>query len=95
MSETATGSRSEKRLVEIAVRLLGAYQDGYLELSYPGVRSYSFLGTLDSLETAHGDWLVDEVRLSERSLVHHEVVFRNGSRWLIEAKDIGFRWAQI
>jgi hypothetical protein len=25
-------------------------------------------------------------------MVHHEVLFSNGSRWLIESKDIHFRW---
>jgi len=95
ISEPATGSRHENRHLEIAVRLLGAYHDGYLELSYPEVQSYSFIGASHAAENAgHGDWLVDELRLSERGLVLHEILFRSGSRWLIEAKDIRVTWEQ-
>jgi hypothetical protein len=32
--------------------------------------------------------------LSEQGLVLHEVLFKSGSRWLIEAKDIRVHWAQ-
>jgi hypothetical protein len=87
ISEPASGNRREIRHVEIGVRLLGAFHDGALELSYPGVCSYSISGN-----AGHGDWLTDEIHLSEKNMVHHEVLFSNGSRWLIESKDIHFRW---
>jgi hypothetical protein len=93
ISEPALGSRREMRHVEIVARLLGAFHDGTLELSYPGVCSYSLSGASGSSGNAgHGDWLTDEIRLSEKNMVHHEIVFSNGSRWLIESKDIHFRW---
>jgi hypothetical protein len=93
ISEPASGNRREIRHVEIAVRLLGAFHDGFLELSYPGVRSYSLSGAAGSSTNAgHGGWLTDEIRLSEKNMVHHEILFSNGSRWLIESEDIRFRW---
>jgi hypothetical protein len=93
ISDPASGNRREIRHVEIGVRLLGAFHDGALELSYPGVCSYLLSGASSiSGNAGHGDWLTDEIRLSEKNMVHHEVLFSNGSRWLIESKDIHFRW---
>jgi hypothetical protein len=95
ISEPASGRRAEIRHVEISVRLLGAFHDGALELSYPGVSSYSLSSaSAISRNGGHGDWLTDEIRLSEKNMVHHEVLFSNGSRWLIESEDIHFRWVQ-
>jgi len=92
VSEPSTGSRHENRHLKVAVRLLGAYHDGSLTLSYSEVRSYSFIGAAHvALRTGHGDWLVDEVRWSERGLVLHEILFAGGSRW---ASDIRVNWEQ-
>lgn len=73
--EPSSGERSEVRGLEIHVRLFGAYHDGYLNLAYERVRSYS-LDTpgqfwLPPYGVGHGDWLVDEVRLSDRGFVIH------------------------
>ncbi len=89
IEEPASGDRQQVRGLEISVRLLGAYHDGCLELTYKSVRSYSlrhvkgvhFVG-------AHGDWLVDEVRLSEGGGVMHEIVFASEARWVIEYEAI-------
>ncbi|PYO57011.1 MAG: hypothetical protein DMD83_11450, partial [Candidatus Rokuibacteriota bacterium] len=37
VSETGSGERAEVRAVSMRVRLLGAYHDGHIELSYPRV----------------------------------------------------------
>jgi len=93
ISEPALGSREEIRHVDIVLRLLGAFHDGALELSYSSVSSYSLSGAPGIIGNAgHGNWLADEIRLSEKNMVHHEVLFSNGSRWLIESKDIQTRW---
>src|SRR5437763_6043396 len=42
--EPSSGPRHEKRELEIEVRLLGAFHDGYLHLFYERVHSYSFGG---------------------------------------------------
>jgi len=95
--EKSSGSRHEIRNIELAVRLLGAYHDGHLELSYISVVSYSFSSKQDSSGSnkGHGDWLVDEVRLSESNLVLHEIIFSSGSRWLIECQDIESAWIPL
>jgi hypothetical protein len=68
ISEPASGSRREIRHVEIGVRLLGAFHDGFLELSYPGVCSYSLSGRSgNSRNVGHGDWLTDEIRLPRKT----------------------------
>jgi hypothetical protein len=93
ISEPSSGSRHEKREIAIAIRLLGAYHDGHLELSYPGVRSYSLsCQTPEASKIGHGDWLIDEVRFSDKHFVLHEILFSTRSRWLIESRDIEFRW---
>ena len=97
--EPSSGDRSEKRELEIRVRLLGAYHDRYLSLVYSGVRSYC-LETPTDLKSppygvGHGDWLYDEVRLSDRGYVLHEIEFSRGSRWTIECDNIDHQWEEI
>jgi hypothetical protein len=91
--EPATGERQEERTLSIAVRLLGAYHDGHIELLYPRVFSYR-LDTWQG-EAGHCDWRYDELRLSERGTLIHEIEWchmRDTGRWLIEASDLEFRW---
>ena len=89
MSEPSTGARSEKRTTTIRVRLLGAYHDGFIELLYPRVFSYSFNG---GSAQGMGDWLYDEFRLSRTGHCIHEIEWSNGPRWIIEASDIKYQW---
>jgi hypothetical protein len=95
ISEPFSGIRQEAREIEIANRLLGAYHDGYRELSFPGVRSYSTLGVKGTPKIGHGDWPADEVRLSDNNLVLLEIRFRSGSCWVIESRNIQFRWVHV
>lgn len=93
ISEPATGDRSQHRRVAIEIRLLGAYHDGHIRLSYHDVRSYTLDKPARSVPNeGHGDWIVDEVRLSDSGLVLHEIVFIPRCRWLIECRDIEYRW---
>lgn len=85
----------KQRFATIQLRLLGAYHDGHIELSYPEVHSY----VLESPSCAQGvgDWLYDEFRLSASGRLIHEIEWfglRNnkGSRWIIEASDVEFSW---
>jgi hypothetical protein len=92
--ETPADGRSQRRNLEIYLRCLGAYHDGHLELRYTGVRSYSLTvphaGPRPGI-IGHGDWLTDEVRLSDGGAVLHEVRFERG-RLLIECDDLGVTW---
>jgi hypothetical protein len=96
MRELAHGDRHEIRSLEIEVRLLGPYHDGNTTLIYREVHSYSldtpFGFAAPPRDVGHGDWLRDEVRLSQRNHVLHEVEFSRGSRWIIECADIVWAW---
>jgi hypothetical protein len=94
--EISSGDRNQDRSVLIKVSLLGAYHDGTIEISYQRVDSYSLdkqgANITPPLNVGHGDWLIDEVRLSDRGFILHEIEFSSGSRWLIECEDIEYRW---
>lgn len=89
--EHAPVERAGQRSTEIVARLSGAFQDGRIELRYSGVEGYS----LASGGAGAGDWLYDEVRLSERGRVLHEVEWSGGGLWLIECGDIAYRWTPL
>jgi hypothetical protein len=93
LSSLLEASVCSHRALHISVRLSGAYYDGHLLLDYSDVKTYSL--EKPKTRAAHGDWLVDEIRLSENGVVLHEILFNSGSRWLIEAADISYEWHQI
>lgn len=99
ISEPYSGARSEDRSIEISLRLLGAYHDGHIELTYQNVKSYSLETPAEfrmpPLDAGHGDWLTDEIRLSPGGPVLHEIEFSRGSRWIIECGDILYRWQAL
>lgn len=45
--------------------------------------------------TGDGDWLYDEIRLSQRGYVLHEIEWSCGSRWLIECGDVSYRLSRL
>ena len=92
--EPASGERKENRRLEIVVQLLAAYNDGHIELKYSDVQNYS-LASGDTDSSGQGDWLYDEVRLSERGSVLHEVEWSRGGSWLIECGDIVYTWRPL
>lgn len=94
--EVVSGEDSQHRHPEVFVRLLGAYHDGHIELTYDGVIGYCLdFPPVDRRRQAnrgHGDWLVDEIRFTERGKVLHEIEWANGSRWYIECDDVCYKW---
>jgi hypothetical protein len=91
--EPSSGERGEARSVSLTVRLLGAYHDGHIELSYPRVCSYR----LDASELGggHRDWLYDELRVDDAGRVEHEIEWAGAdhtARWTIVASDVQLRW---
>ncbi len=96
--EPAEGKRHEIRSLEIEIRLLGPYHNGKTVLVYRDVQSYSLdtpVGFVSRPYVGHGDWLCDEVRLSERNHVLHEIEFSRGSHWIIECADIDCVWEPV
>jgi hypothetical protein len=96
--EIATGPRSEKRSIEIKIILLGANHNGYIEMTYKNVTHYLLNKPKNSENVAvsygHGDWLIDEVRLSDTSSVIHDISFHGGSNWTIECDDLIYEWKE-
>ena len=92
IQEPSSGERRQIRGLDIQVRLLGAYHDGYIELSYKNVNGYQLSYAPGPSCGGHSDWLVDEIRLSEHGNVVHEVVFWSNARWYIECEDIEYKW---
>src|ERR1700722_8363580 len=88
--EIAEGDRRQHRRIEIELLLLGAFHDGHTRMTYRAVSNYSI--TLPTCESpfenkvAHGDWLVDEFRLSTNGLIVHMVSFSSGSRSRLNAR---------
>ena len=66
ISEASSGDREQYRRIEIHVRLLASFHDGYIDLIYKDVQSYNLRTPLSfsspPLKVGHGDWLLDEVR---------------------------------
>jgi hypothetical protein len=97
ITEPADGETKSDRGLQIKVTLLGAYHDGLIELCYVGVYSYEMRGRQDAtgprLRRPHGDWLIDEIRLSETGQVIHEIRFERAT-WLIVCEDLSYKWIQ-
>jgi len=92
--EPASGERKQYRSLEIVVKLLGAYHDGHIELKYSKVQNYS-LACGEQIGSGHDDWLSDEIRLSDRGYVLHEIEWSRGSCWLIECSDVSYKWMPL
>jgi hypothetical protein len=89
------------RDIQIDMILLGAYHDGRIHLSYKEVIYYNLeKAPLVGIQAeifgkpaiTHGDWLIDEIGLSEENLVVHRIVFSNEAEWIIQCKDFEYKW---
>ncbi len=94
IGEPASGKRKDEGSLDIVARLSAAYHDGHIELKYSGVRSYSLTSGATG-GSGRGDWLYDEIRLSERGRVLHEVEWSGGGLWLIECGDVAYKWMPL
>jgi hypothetical protein len=96
IGETSTGDRNEIRTASITTRLLGAYQDGYIEFQYANVSEYRLAAK--NLRQGHGDWRYDEFRLDDRGRVVHEIewaVYGATDTWVIVASDVYHKWLPL
>jgi hypothetical protein len=87
----------KRRTVAVELRLLGAYHDGYIELSYRDVSRYRIDLSPREKDSrrGHRDWRYDEFRLASHGRVEHEIEWwgiRQTGNWLIEAADVEYRW---
>jgi hypothetical protein len=92
--ELSTGARNEHRTLSLTVKLLGAYHDRFIELRYPQVFSYRL--NVSNGEQGQRDWRYDELRLSDRGHLIHEIEWygsHSTGSWIIEASDLEIDWA--
>lgn len=91
--ENPEANSRSKRSVDARITLLGPNHDRHIHLLYGQVQSYTVMASHEGISSGnvrdgHGDWLLDEVRLSRNGGVIHEIAFRSGARWLLECQDI-------
>jgi len=89
LHELSTGPRSDVRTLSLKVVLLGAFHDRRIELRYPRVFSYSL--NISHGERGQRDWRYDELRLSDRGHLIHEIEWYGShatGSWVIEASDL-------
>jgi hypothetical protein len=82
-----------ERIVNITLRLLGAYHDGHSIIKYKKVKNYIIGNQKNSGN--HGGLNRDEVRLSNDNLVLHEIEWWGQPNWLFECEDIHYNWEVI
>lgn len=98
LHEPARGDRRERRRIDLEVRLLGAYHDGYLTFRYRNVVAYRVAQTNTPSArpfrglVGHGDWLTDDIGISAEGFVTHDVLFALGGRWFIECEELTCEW---
>lgn len=93
LKETVRSKEAGDESILIEVTLLGAYHDGKIKISYENVNAYNLaLLPSDRLTSGHGDWIIDEIRLSEKNKVIHEIKFWLAGNWKIECSDIKYEW---
>jgi hypothetical protein len=96
VQDSAPDDFDEHRAASVKVILRRRYPTGKLVLEYSGVVAYSLQllerGKLPPrTKGSHGDWLIDEVRLSESGGVEHEIEFSNGGTWLVECATLSYQ----
>lgn len=88
------------KLLNIVVRLEGAWHEDTMLLTYKNVEYYDFrkfapTGLAARIHkrphSEHGDWLVDEIHISPTGRVIHEIEFEL-ARWTIHCEDIEYVW---
>jgi hypothetical protein len=96
IDELGAGTRREVRQRNIRLRLLGAFHDGYVELSYRKVVTYSCDMTLATrrFNIGHGDLLYDEIQLTSEGKVRHVIEFESGLM-TIDCADIEYKWTRL
>ena len=83
---------ARKRSIRIGAKFLGSRHDRHIHLTYGHVRRHSIV--CDGQSTKHGDLLVHEMRLAEPGWYTHELLFSEGSIFLVEFQDFAHEVAR-
>jgi hypothetical protein len=91
----------QTKSVDMELQLLGAYHNGNIVINYSEVSSYKIEWNffqeqeINSKKPWHGDWIIDEISLSDSGKVIHEIEFRFDGHWIIECQEINYNWLPI
>ncbi|NVJ49462.1 MAG: hypothetical protein HWE11_03690 [Gammaproteobacteria bacterium] len=92
-------SEDSESTVQIELRLLGAYHDGFITFRYSGVQYYNLARHESSIvESSHGDLRYQEFRLDSDGNVIHEFDWYNlgeNGLFLIACREIEYIWEPI
>lgn len=80
--------------LQFEIELVAPFEDGITTLLYEGVTSFSSSLPAQpelSVDVSLGDWLCDEIRLSDSKRVVHEFAFSSGATYLIECRTMQHR----
>ena len=85
-----------QRATRMTIVLLGPFHDGETTIDYDGVSGYRITSWKKSdvaatVTKGHGDWLVDEVLVTEPGTLTHEIHFSTGTKLEIECRNIRHR----
>jgi hypothetical protein len=95
LQELSRGTRRQLRKLEIAATFLGSFHDGVFDITYRDVQSYSLALPEERQRrsnVAHGDWMIDEILLTQSGMVSHEILFLESGVWKIVCRDLTYRW---
>jgi len=92
IKENASGQRQERSMVEIESLFLGAYHDLYFSLTYRNVLAYSLecAARAPVGKRGHGDWIIDELTLTDSNAVRHEIQFESATL-IVTCADLEYR----
>ena len=94
IKEPSSGKRRHKRKIQIVAKFLGSFHDGYFDLTYIDVTSYSLNFEASpgiKLNRGHGDWMIDEITIIGTNTVCHEIEFRDAGTWRNFCSDLNYR----
>jgi hypothetical protein len=94
IKESASGSPNMAEPSTIVLKLLGAYHNGWITLTYEGVRHHTL--SRYQCDQGLGGWLRDEFALTDDGLIAHRITWHSTaggtSHWVIEAENVSYRW---
>jgi hypothetical protein len=83
---------ARKRSIQIRAKLLGSRHDRQIHLTYGHVRHHSIVS--EGKSAGHGDLLIHEMRLAEPGWYIHELLFSEGSTFLVAFRDFAHEIAR-
>lgn len=92
-------SEDDNNEVNIELKLLGAYHDGYIFFRYSGVKYYKLdRHSTSVIKSSHGDLRYEEFRLDDEGYLVHEFdwyTLDENAIFLIACESVSYSWEPI